>query len=56
MVVKRDLEDFPGCPVQWLGLRASSAGSPGSVPDWGAKILPGVAKKLKKRNSCANYL
>ena len=55
MVVKRDSEDFPGSPVQWLGLHVYSAGSPGSVPGQGTKILPGVAKRLKKEELLCKF-
>ena len=39
--------------VQWLGLRASTAGGMDSIPGWGTKILHtvqhGKKKKKKKR-------
>ena len=37
--------------IQWLRLCTSNAGGPGSVPDWGTKILQAVrmAKKKKKK-------
>ena len=37
--------------VQWLGLQASTAGDPGSIPGWETKIpqLRGTAKKLKRK-------
>ena len=35
--------------VQWLGLHATTAGGPGSIPGWGTKLhkLSGAAKKKK---------
>ena len=37
--------------VQWLGLRASTAGCRGSIPDGGTKTLHAVVwQKKKKRN------
>ena len=38
--------------VQWLGLRASTAGGTGLVPGWGTKIPPvtWLGKQTKKRN------
>ena len=34
--------------VQWLRLRASTAGVGGSIPGWGAKILHAVQRGQKK--------
>ena len=34
--------------VQWLGLRASTAGGMGSIPGQGTRISRGMAKKRKK--------
>ena len=34
--------------VQWLGLHTSTAGDPGSIPGWGAKILQATLHGLKK--------
>ena len=38
--------------VQWLGLSASTAGAPGSIPGWGTKIPQAMQpkKERKKRN------
>ena len=42
--------------VQWLGLHASTAEGPGSVPGWGTKILHATwlsqktPKKTKQKN------
>ena len=35
--------------VQWLRLRASTAGGLGSIPGWGAKILHAVHRGQKKK-------
>ena len=39
--------------VQWLRLQASTAGGPGSIPGWGAKILQAAhtAKKTNKNHT-----
>ena len=34
--------------VQWLGLHASTAGGPGSIPGWGTKILQAAQHGQKK--------
>ena len=34
--------------VQWLGLRASTAGGTGSIPGWGSKIPQAVQHSQKK--------
>ena len=34
--------------VQWLGLRASTAGGTGSIPGWGSKIPQAVQHIQKK--------
>ena len=38
--------------VQWLGLRASTAGGTGSIPDWETKILRAMQQcgQKKKRD------
>ena len=38
--------------VQWLGLRASTAGGMGSIPGWGTKIpqAPRHGQKTKQKN------
>ena len=38
--------------VQWLRLRASTAGGTGSIPDWGTKI-PHAAQSGQKKNIIA---
>ena len=35
--------------IQWLRLRASTAGRMGSIPGWGTKIPHAAAKKKKKK-------
>ena len=43
--------------VQWLGLHASTAGSPGLISGWGTKILQAAhldQKKKKKKNRPRN--
>ena len=35
-------------PIQWLRLRASNAGSVGSIPGWGTKILHAMQGDQKK--------
>ena len=45
--------------VQWLGLHASTAGGPGSIPGRGTKITRkprGVATKKKKKNQTSDIL
>ena len=43
--------------VQWLGLRASTAGGPGSIPGWGTKIPQAVwCDQKRKRNKQKNPL
>ena len=37
--------------VQWLGLRASTAGGTGSIPGWGNKILQAAWCSQKKKKS-----
>ena len=39
--------------VQWLGLRASTAGGLGLIPDWGTKILQATWYSRKKK-VCGN--
>ena len=34
--------------VQWLELRDSTAGGPGSIPGWGTKIPHALQQKKKK--------
>ena len=35
--------------VQWLGLRASTSGGTGLIPDWGAKIPQAMQRSAKKK-------
>ena len=46
--------------VQWLGLRASTAKGPGSIPGWGTKILQAMwcsqkKKKKEKKQDVKEY-
>ena len=41
--------------VQWLGLHASTAGGPGSIPGHGTKILQAPQRGQKKKKKDIQY-
>ena len=42
--------------VQWLRLRAPTAGGMGSIPGWGTKILHAACCGQKKKKNAVEYV